>query len=466
MIKKSIYILCTSLALGCSACDDWLTVVPETTLIADNLLETDEGILQVLDGAYVLAASNVYKPTGYLGGGGCVEEMADTWTKDNSSWANHEYDIDNSGVANTLDAMFMQIYKIINTLNPMIEACDKNKDKYREEYYNIVKGEALAFRACLHLDLIRIWGPMPKNINPSTEYLPYVTQNSIQNYQYYTFDKYMELLLRDLNEAEELLKKSDPIVTRVESSDWSDREAHFNYYGVLGLQARARLWMNDTEGAMRYAKMVIEAKGEDGTAVFTLATADNYVDRTFYPEHLCSINQDNFDYQQTGFANSQNLNSYNNRNYSTFVSDLFDGNANDLRLKQQWSYLRSYTGQYVRITRKYDDMYPSNSSAARNMPLVRLAEMYLILMEVGTLEEANVAYETLCAARGVDYVALTESDRTDRVLMEWIRELIAEGQNFYTYKRFAVKRMLWQDAETADCGEEQYVLPLPPSERR
>ena len=64
------------------------------------------------------------------------------------------------------------------------------------------------------------------------------------------------------------------------------------------------------------------------------------------------------------------------------------------------------------------------------MPLVRLAEMYLILMEVGTLEEANVAYETLCAARGVDYVALTENDRTDRVLMEWIRELIAEGQIF------------------------------------
>ena len=72
MIKKSIYILCTSLALGCSACDDWLTVVPETTLIADNLLETDEGILQVLDGAYVLAASNVYKPTGSLGGGGVL----------------------------------------------------------------------------------------------------------------------------------------------------------------------------------------------------------------------------------------------------------------------------------------------------------------------------------------------------------------------------------------------------------
>ena len=466
MIRKSIYILCTALTLGCSACDDWLTVVPETTLIADNLFETDEGILQVLDGAYVLAVSNVYTPTGYLGGGGNVEYLANTWTKDNNLWVSHEYDVDNTGFADGLDGMFMYIYKIINTLNPMIEACDENKDKYREEYYNIVKGEALAFRACLHLDLIRIWGPMPSKINASTEYLPYVTKNSIENYQYYTFDKYMELLFRDLDEAEELLKKSDPIVTNVENSDWTDRKAHFNYYGVLGLQARARLWMNDKEGAMRYAKMVIDAKGEDGTPVFTLATADNYGDRTFYPEHLCGINQDNFDYQKTGFANSTSLNSYNNSNYNTFVADLFDGNTNDLRYKEQWSALRNYTMQWVRITRKYDDMYPSNTSSEKNMPIVRLAEMYLILMEAGTLEEANSAYKTLAEARGVDYVALTESDRTDRVLMEWIRELIAEGQNFYTYKRFAVKRMLWQEAETADCGEEQYVLPLPPSERR
>ena len=56
MIRKGIYILCTSLALGCCACNDWLTIVPETTLVADNLFETDNGVLQALDGAYVLAA--------------------------------------------------------------------------------------------------------------------------------------------------------------------------------------------------------------------------------------------------------------------------------------------------------------------------------------------------------------------------------------------------------------------------
>ena len=46
MIRKGIYILCTSLALGCCACNDWLTIVPETTLVADNLFETDNGVLQ------------------------------------------------------------------------------------------------------------------------------------------------------------------------------------------------------------------------------------------------------------------------------------------------------------------------------------------------------------------------------------------------------------------------------------
>ena len=96
--------------------------------------------------------------------------------------------------------------------------------------------------------------------------------------------------------------------------------------------------------------------------------------------------------------------------------------------------------------------------------MVRLAEMYLIIMEAGSLSEANVAYEEYSAARNLTYTPMSESDRQERVLWEYIREFAAEGQNFFTYKRFAVKRMLWQNSEAEDCGEEQYVLPLPPSE--
>lgn len=471
MIKKGIYILCTLLALGCGACNDWLTVVPETSLVADNLFETDKGCLQVLDGAYILAANNVYKPDGSMGGGGLVEYLACTWTTSGASadLANHVYNTDNASFGNSLNAVFKGIYKIVNTLNPLIEGCDKNKDKLSKEYYNMIKGEALAMRASLHLDLIRVWGPMPSKINTSKEYLPYVTQNSIKSYPYYTFDRYMELLLADLDEAEQLLQEFDPILTYSAdgsteyTGDWTNRRSHFNYYGVLGLQARARLWMNDKEGALHYAKMVKEAKNEDGTSKFILANENNIDNKIFYTEHLCGTNQDNYDYQKTGFMGSRNLIAYYNMNYYTFVNDLFAGNTNDLRWKNQWTWTYSQMGPNVRITSKYNQMYPS-STAKRNMPIVRLAEMYFIVMELGTLEEANVAYKEFCEARNITYAPMTESTRSEIVMWEYIREFIAEGQNFFTYKRFAVRRMLWQDKESMDCEEAQYVLPLPPGE--
>ncbi len=473
MIRKGIYILCTSLALGCSACNDWLTVVPETSLVAENLFETDKGVLQVLDGAYVLAATNIYRPNGYMGGGGFAEYLACTWTSTNEDLANHVYNVDNASFASSIGSVFQSFYKIINSLNPMIEGCEENKNKLSEEYYNIVKGEALAIRAALHLDLMRIWGPMPSKVNATMEYLPYVTVNSTDNYQYHTFDRFMELLLADLNEAEQLLQKSDPILNYSADGSteytgfWTDRKSHFNYYGVLGLQARARLWMNDKEGALRYAKMVKEAKNADGTFKFTLACEDNIGSKSFYTEHLCGVNQDKFDYQQTGFMGSTNLLTYYNENYNTFVSDLFGGNTDDFRNKNQWSWTydpRIPGGRMrVSITTKYYDMYPS-STTKRNMPVVRLAEMYLVIMETGTLEEANAAYKEFCTARNITYNPMTEESRSEIVKWEYLREFIAEGQNFFTYKRFAVKRMLWQSEAAADCGEEQYMLPLPPSE--
>lgn len=49
----------------------------------------------------------------------------------------------------------------------------------------------------------------------------------------------------------------------------------------------------------------------------------------------------------------------------------------------------------------------------------------------------------------------------ERVYKEWIRELIGEGQNFYTYKRYGVTRMYFNPVEITN---EQYVLPIPEKE--
>ena len=97
-----------------------------------------------------------------------------------------------------------------------------------------------------------------------------------------------------------------------------------------------------------------------------------------------------------------------------------------------------------------------------NFPIMRLSEIYLNIMEHGSLSEANVVYEEDCEARGMTYVPLTESDRLAKVELEYIREFMGEGQNFYTYKRLGVTNMYWNGL--SECGEAQYVLPLPEKE--
>ena len=46
-------------------------------------------------------------------------------------------------------------------------------------------------------------------------------------------------------------------------------------------------------------------------------------------------------------------------------------------------------------------------------------------------------------------------------MLESIREYAGEGQNFFTYKRNNVRRMV---GATTDCSEEQYIVPIPDKE--
>ena len=115
---------------------------------------------------------------------------------------------------------------------------------------------------------------------------------------------------------------------------------------------------------------------------------------------------------------------------------------------------------YGYVLRKYRCFY-TGTKAAQNFPIIRLSEMYLMIMEKAPLTEANEVYKEFCTARGLEYVPLTETDRQERVCKEWIRELIGEGQNFFTYKRLNVRNMIFGISE---CSEEQYILPIPEKE--
>ena len=482
-MKRVIYIMSIVLSTVFGGCTDWLTITPDTTVVAENLFTTDDGVQEALHGSYILLR-NVYGPTSIIGGASFSEGLAGTWPASSGSvefaLVNHDYNLDNLLLGEHFNSAFSGFYTIVANINPLIEGLDENRANLDSATYNIVKGEALAIRACIHLDLIRLWGPMPSKIDASKAYLPYVTHNSTKKYTYYTYDEYMKMLFADLNEAERLLKKSDPILelpagnTVEYYSKWTKRQCHFNYYGVLGLKARALLWNNETEEALRYARLIKDATNTDGSLKFKLANNEYFTamgegmyDATFYCEHLCGISSENYDIKNGAFSATNGTAKIYVFNFQMqFVASLFDGNSADLRCAKQWTY-RGFAPNVEVRCRKYEGFYAESKSGAQNMPVVRLAEMYLMLMECAPLEEANRVYQEFCTARNLTYKELTAENRKERVTKEYIREFIAEGQTFFAYKRMAVEEMylLWTPTEPLDpCGEDQYVLPLPPKE--
>lgn len=483
MRRKVLYVLGLSTMLACNACSDWLTIQPETSITAETLFKTDEGVIQGINGVYCVAR-DVYMPTVRLGGGSFVEYMANTYAceegTDHYLWANHIYGYTDSQEDRNSD-LFMSVYNVIANLNPLINEMEKNRDQINPTVYNIVRGEALALRASLHLDLLRIYGPVPSKVDPAKKYVPYVRVNSVKNYEYHTFDRFMDYVQVDLDSAEVLLAKSDPILTtsfqatEYTSYTWPFRKSRLNYYGVLGLQARAALWRGDKEKALRYAKLVKEAKTPDGNLQIRLTTpsdnvADyNVTDLSHYSEHVCGIKCETFDFNDSSWS-TRKLALFNLPDFRVVLYG--DNYKDDLRYKHFWrtgsgtwyapdgSILPEYKLLSITIG-KFSDFTPINTLCKKNFPIMRLPEIYFIIMECGSLEEANLLYKEYCAARNITYVPLTEEDRQERIILESIREYVGEGQNFYMYKRNNVKRMV---GGTTDCSEEQYIVPIPKSE--
>lgn len=487
-MKKKLYLLCLSVVLLFSACDDWLTIQPETTMAAETLFATDDGITQGLNGAYYTMRGS-YSPPSYLGGAGFLECMANTYYWDPLSmsdgyyWAIHMYgQSESQDYVNEL--CFTNLYNVIANLNSLLNNMVNYRDNLSPDIYKLVRGEAYALRACCHLDVLRIWGPVPSAADAGTRYVPYVRENDVDEYEYHTFDQYMDYLQADLDSAEMFLENADPILTLTfaetesSSNEWAYRyrRSRCNYYAVLALQARAALWRGDNERALTYARLVKDATNSDGSPKVNFTTPDMSVtdytvtDRTHYTEHIFGIkNEDYTSATQTDSPWAYPYYTYQSR--PGFIEELYGENfTSDIRYSHFWksaggSWVTDDEGNYVYqysafTLARYDD-FTTDESAPHNFPIIRLPEMYFIIMECAPLAEANEAYQEYCEARGLEYVPLTESDRQERVMLESLREYAGEGQNYYTYKRNNVSDMI---GATTSCSAEQYIVALPDAE--
>lgn len=488
-MKKKIHVLILLTTLFCAACDKWLTVQPETTMAAETLFQTETGITQGLNGVYYVIRGS-YGPTSNLGGSGTLECLANTYyfdplsASDGYFFSVHSYEQSDSQ-DEVLESIFTNLYNGIANLNSLLNEMVKNVADLDPETYKIVRGEAYALRALCHLDVLRIWGPVPSEAEAARTYVPYVRENDVNVYPYHTFEQFMDYVQADLDSAEMFLETVEPVLTQTfaetesTSNTWPYRKSRCNYYAVLALQARAALWRGDNERALRYAKMVIDAKNEDGTSKFRLTTpADDLdnsteTDHSHYSEHIFGLKRYDCDPSNYNWPWSYKRGiGYSTKSLSDYVVELYGENySTDLRYTNFWkgadgSWVDGPDGslvyQYSSFTiARYNDFSTSLETAKNNFPIIRLPEMYFIVMECGTLAEANARYEEYCEARNIAFEPLTEADRKERVMLESLREYVAEGQNFYTYKRNNASHILgcpvtWE--------AQNYILALPEAE--
>ena len=445
-IKSLLFMSCVIFSLF--GCTDWLTIQPETQVTKEDMFKTQAGFYDALTGSYILMRDN-YSPSGQMVLGG-VEYMANLWETTEGLgvayyYASHDYRVER--VERELGNMFLKQYEIIANLNILIKYIDNQQRVLTDKEEKLYIGEALGLRAFIHFDLIRLWGPMPTQVDESYKYLPYETTVQLENYPYSNYREYMNKLCADLDSAELLLKQVDPILSAGKSSGY--RPNRMNYYAVLGLQARVHLWLGEKDEALRYARMVKDATSVDGKKLFSLGSqADlNRNDRVFYAsEQLFGVAIEEFDDSRIpdGF-----------KQLTTEVDALYT--IKDIRLSLWFANNGGY-----RSPNKYDNMASSDSQQTKapslSVPMIRLAEMYLIIAECADLSEANGMYKEFLASRGLVTTELTESNRKEVIQLEYLKEFYAEGQMFYVYKRLGTVTMHWG---TKECGEDVYVLPLP-----
>lgn len=475
------------LAISVSSCNKWVQVAPEDQLTQKVIFSTKEGYLKALNGVYMsLNNAPLYGRDLSMGMIDVLAQYYNTDVADHQQKPFAAYDYSSESFKNKLDATWSNAYKQIANVNAIIEACDAHDGVLPTNYYNIYKGEALALRAYLHFDLLRLYGPVYASDNQA-ESIPYMEDSDRAVKPLLAASEVVDRVLNDLKEAESYLRDYDPVRSEgplnfagEENNHFNYRQYRFNYFAVKAMLARVSLWKGDKANALKYAEEVIqEAQEENDFFPFVSvnevrpANANTPSDRMFSKEVLFSLYYQN----RVAVYNSYFNPSVNAVSLLTFPGTLTEGrvatlydNLNDYR-RGMWN-ITTVEDVEVIYNNKFEDISDDDgvSNAFRYMvPLIRISEMYLIRAECS--DDFSIALEslnTLRVNRGIHRLELnTREELNKAVEQEYIKEFIGEGQLFFFYKRNAYSELPNPNRVTG--GEipmqiENYVFPLPEGE--
>ncbi|MDR0544970.1 MAG: RagB/SusD family nutrient uptake outer membrane protein [Odoribacteraceae bacterium] len=479
---KAIRVL---LLLLLAACSDFLDVVPRDKQTREQLFATKSGFYTAANGIYDALATDA------LYGQKLSWEMIDVLGKryttvDANSYFRslNAYDYSDAPVAAALADAWSNAYRLALNCNMLIEEIDNQRDVLAPDEAAVLRGEMLAVRAFLHLDVLRLFGPIYKD-DPSAVAIPYNESARVLSSPLLAADTVMGRIARDLAAAVRLLAK-DPVIAEGPMASYAEpvdsryRQLRFNYYAARALQARAHLYAGDKAGALAAARALLDDPVLRGhfppVDPNTLLANQVNPDRVFSTEVLAAIYRKDRATIYTRYFDSENAGANLLHPRATFIDGvLFAGETQDYRFQSRWQQAAGagVAGHVLTLYKAIErpDPYDPESEYfhAALISLVRLQEVYYIAAECEPdLADGYAWLNRARERRGLSALpVVSEADLLTRLRVEYAREFTGEGQVFYLYKRLGASFVAAENGfntAAAASTPATRVPPLPASE--
>lgn len=448
-MKKILFIL-LGFTLIITSCKKYLEIKPINEQPDTDVLKTKANVLAVLYAAYdrtqadrfvggrALIASELYSDNVDMTTSSLVS------SQDYGPFANRNFGIFN-GVGRDV---WSTGYGAIYNANIVIDAVDKNlfADATDVEK-SVLKAEALFIRALAHLNLVRVFA-LPYSNNPATDpgvpiriTRPTPDEALIPVPRAKVTEVYKQIIT-DLKAAELVL----PTTNNGRATSWAAK----------ALLARVYFDMADYNNAHTYSNDVIT------NGAFTLGTSVTAPFRNVGPT------------QANGGVIFQIINITGDDNSSKLRGEFWNSNASSVIFYMNPAFYSTFAVTDARrkllidtsTAKKFSLKY--SGSNAVNIPVIRLAEIYLIRAEStvrkGGYVAANVRadYNNLRTLAGLlpDLISSTDPALLSAIQSERRFELATEGDRYYELRR------LKQQIRGLTFNDKTQLLKIPDSETR
>ncbi len=460
---KKISISLAVLALAAVSCTDFLVEEPKLSQSNELTLSKFDGLNSSAAGAYLYLQSNAWYGCQYilnnelmagnatnpvsLPGSGRYRTQEPWSFSESSTWSTWSY-----------------AYYTINAVNNVLNNLDgKIGTGVSQQDVNNVKAECLFLRAFCHFQLVNIYAqPYLEGANRNQLGVPVMLVSKISSPARNTVGQVYDQVVSDLVLADSLMSAN------YQRADVSDPLATVTKPAIEALLSRVYLYMGEWQKCADYATMVINS------GKFNLYDADAY--KAMWSQNVASSkgeiifeifsSKKNDSWDDSGWTMLPYVTSKDGSADVCATNDLYalysDGDVRkDMFVVNESDYF---------IT-KYLGKIGSTDPKEANVPVLRLAEMYLNRAEAlyhgatvaGVSAQADLDY--LTGKRGAASVSLG----SETLFSERRRELAFEGHIWFDYKRLgkSITRTDFRADKNKDIAfpGNIWAMPIPKGER-